>query len=191
MSDDELKEKFIGMDGVKNLFEIIKRIDGYIVSTNSKAAIVMSYCAAVIGWFTLGFEKIYSDFVSPCLYWSALVLGVLLVSVSSYCLYLAVSVILPRTNSTAVDDADDSLMFYGDIGSCKKGAEGYAARISKLKVEDFFLDQCRQIHTVSCIASAKFDDLKLISRLLRFCGFPLLFLLVITICINSALRWCA
>ncbi|HCF2415316.1 Pycsar system effector family protein [Pseudomonas paraeruginosa] len=189
MSDDKLKASFVDEDGVKNLFEIIKRIDGYIVSTNSKAAIVMSYCAAVIGWFTLGFERIYSNFVSPYLYWPALVFGGLLVLVSSYCLYLAVSVILPRTNSTAVDEDDDSLIFYGDISSCKKGAEGYATCISELKIEGFIRDQCRQIHAVAGIASAKFDDLKLISKWLKFCGFPLLFLLVLMICINSALRW--
>lgn len=190
MSGDKMKNKFVDEDGVKSLFEILKRIDGYILSTNTKAAIVMSYCAAVIGWFTLGFDRIYSAFISPYLYWPALALGGLLVLVSSYCMFLAVSVILPRTNSTALDDSDDSLIFYGDISSLRKGAEGYAGRLSELKVEDFILDQCRQIHAVAGIASAKFDDLKRISKWLKFFGFPLLFLLVITICINSALRWC-
>lgn len=190
MSGDKLKNKFVDEDGVKSLFEILKRIDGYILSTNTKAAIIMSYCAAVIGWFTLGFDRIYSTFVNSYLYWFALVLGVLLVLVSSYCMYLAVSVILPRTNSTALDDSDDSLIFYGDISSLRKGAEGYADKLSELKVEDFILDQSRQIHAVAGIASAKFDDLKRVSKWLKFFGFPVLFLLVATICVNSALRWC-
>ena len=45
-------------DRIKNLFEVLKRIDTYLVSTNQKVAIIISYCAAVLGWLSLNVGKI-------------------------------------------------------------------------------------------------------------------------------------
>jgi hypothetical protein len=168
-------------DKAKHLLEILKRIDTYILSTNQKSAIVISFCAALVGWLSININRFFADINSPFLLCiGALSILVLFVS-SCYSIWLSVLVLLPITNSSDVRKAGDSVIFFGDIAASQWGGSGYVEKMKSMSQEDFVTDLIRQIHTVSTIADVKFKNIQKMTMILK-CGWivPLLvFLLVL------------
>jgi hypothetical protein len=150
---------------IKNQFEVIKRIDTYIGTTNTKCTIIMSYCAAATAFvFTLlaklelakaSLQLIVGIGVFSCL---ALVLALI-------CMVLATLTIFPVTFSNPKSPRGQSLLFYGDIASCGSG-EDYSKRIAQVSCEGFLEDLNGQVYTLASIASKKFDRIKIVSIIL-------------------------
>lgn len=151
---------------VKNALEILKRIDGYIMSTNNKAAIVMSYCAAIVAAISFCSYKILPDLPASKYLTLLIVLVVVVMISATVSLCMAIKVILPLTYSSAERNSGESLIFFGDIGCTDGGAAAYADRYRTATPEKFLNDISRQTFTVSKIAETKFSTLKAVSWIL-------------------------
>ncbi|KAB0547879.1 hypothetical protein F7R01_10285 [Pseudomonas argentinensis] len=151
---------------IKNALEILKRIDGYVMSTNNKAAIVMSYCAAIVAAISFCSYRVLPS-IPASKYLTLLIVLVVVVMISAtVSLCLAIKVILPLTFSSAERHAGESLIFFGDIGRTDGGASAYADRYRAATHEKMLNDISRQTFTVSKIAESKFSSLKAVSWIL-------------------------
>lgn len=174
-------------DRIKNLFEVLKRIDTYLVSTNQKVAIIISYCAAVLGWLSLNVGKITGlvthGWISMC------VVALLFVIIISSCisLLLAAKILFPVTNSSMERQIDDSLIFYGDISATKGGSGGYHGKVSALNADELVKDLSQQIFTVSKILSGKFQAIKSLMLVLIWSNFLPVALLLLMGLLDAAL----
>lgn len=173
----------------KHLFEVIKRIDAYILSTNQKCAIVISYCAAVVGWLSINLNKILNDLSTPYLYWGGVVCVSALILFSCICIWLSIAVIFPITNSSSERENDDSIIFFGDIALAKRGAGGYLKRIKKMKLGGFLEDLGQQVFTLATIADIKFKKIKRMTRYLCLGNILPLGVLLFIILVNAMLGW--
>lgn len=169
-------------DRVKNLFEVLKRIDTYLVSTNQKLAIIVSYCAAVLGWLSLNVGKISSLVSTGWLNSFVLALLFIIIVSSCICLLLTAKIIFPINTSSVERAVDDSLVFYGDIASAKGGSGGYHGKASSISSEELIKDLSQQIFSVSKILGDKFRSIKIVVLVLIFSNFlPVSLLLLATL----------
>lgn len=185
MADYEEEEK------IKHLLEVLKRIDSYILSTNQKSAIVISYCAAVVGWLSINLNKILSEIELPLLFGVGMVSAIILILSSCYCIWLAVAVVLPVTGSSAVRRNGDSAIYFGDVASTKWGGSGYVTKLKQLKQTEFVDDLAQQVFSVSTIADAKFSKIQEMTKVLRLGGILSLGVFLLVLLINSLMTWMA
>ncbi|MBH3400787.1 hypothetical protein I5S60_14545 [Pseudomonas fluorescens] len=186
-----MSDNYTNEEKVKHLFEIIKRTDAYILSTNQKCAIIISYCVAVVGWLSINITRILSDFSPATLYCIAVVAIFVLISFSCLCICLAVAVIFPITNSSVERVSDESMIFFGDVAVTKHGAGGYLKKINELDLPAFVNDLGQQVFTLSTIADSKFKKIKALNRFLVGGTIVPLFVLLVSLLVNSVLIWVA
>lgn len=165
MDEKEIEQK------TKNLFEILKRLDTYIGTTNTKCTIIMSYCAAVIGLTTLLISRSVPDVSHPAFLVFIGLCSIIVIASSVVCMWMAISVIFPVTFSSPTNLMGSSLLYFGDIKSINNGAEGYKRKIEETSHADFLSDLCEQVFTLSTIATEKFDHIKKISWCLMYFNF--------------------
>lgn len=170
MSQSDIKEKEIEQK-TKNLLEVLKRLDTYIGTTNTKCTIIMSYCAAVIGLTTLLISRSVPDVNHPAFLVFIGLCSIIVIASSIVCMWMAISVIFPVTFSSPKNHNENSSLYFGDIKSINDGANGYQQKIKTLSHADFLEDLCDQIFTLSTIASEKFDRIKRISWCLMYLNF--------------------
>lgn len=176
---------------IKHLLEVIKRIDAYILSTNQKCAIVISYCAAVVGWMSININKIMSEIFAPLLFFSAAIVVALMVISSCYCIYLAVGVLLPVTKSSDIRSSDVSVIYYGDIADTPWGGTGYVAKLEKLSQSQFLADLTLQVFTLSTIADVKFSKIQRMTTVLNYTGILPLGIFMLILLANTLITWTA
>lgn len=140
----------------KNQFEVIKRIDVYIGTTNTKCTIIMSYCAAVIAlMFSLLARMDLASATTPFVVSIGLSSGFSLVT-AVICMLMACLTIFPVTFSNPDRYKGDSLIFYGDIAGTQGGAATYIEKINKISDEQYLEDLSGQVFTLAKIVSRKF-----------------------------------
>jgi len=166
----------------KHLFEILKRIDSYILSTNAKCAAILSYCAAAITAVSVvEYNMIPKVEYGDHRYWIGL-LGVIVFLSTVFCIWLAIKVIFPLTFSSVERNNGESVVFFGDIVSTSGGASAYSDKYKKLSEDELLEDLAKQVFTVSKIANVKFAKIKfLILVLVSGNIIPFLVLLVYSI----------
>lgn len=157
MSDSQDVEKKI-----KNQFEVLKRIDTYIGTTNTKCTIVMSYCAAATAFIFTLLAKLEPADASVQLLVAIGICSVLALFLALCCMVLAALTIFPVTFSRPDAHKGSSLIFYGDIASCD-GGMGYSRDVQNVSDKDFLDDLNGQVFTLATIASSKFDRIKLVT----------------------------
>lgn len=140
---------------IKNQFEVIKRIDVYIGTTNTKCTIIMSYCAAVIALIFALFGKLETSNATPGIV-SIGLFGCLGLITAVICMLMACLTIFPVTFSSPDKNRGESLIFYGDIASTKGGSGGYVRRVIEVSDEDYLNDLSSQVFTLAKIVSRKF-----------------------------------
>lgn len=150
----------------KNQLEVLKRIDAYIGTTNTKCTIIMSYCAAAIAFIFVFLRELDPDKASVALMVAIGVFTVLTLASAMCCLVLATLTIFPVTYSNPTSHRGKSLIFYGDISGLDGGALGYVKKIKETSDEEFLDDLNGQIHTLSIIATEKFSRIKVLAALL-------------------------
>lgn len=152
----------------KLLFEIIKRYDLYINTTNSKIAIVLSYCMAFIGG--LGFKLV--DLVDKRVHdgwWIALLsTSVVAVGITLCAAHLAYKALMPQTPSGVALHEAPSVVFFGDVANHAGGRDGYYQTVTNLSTEGVNKDLAYQAFTLAKIASSKFNTLNRSIRLIAF-----------------------
>lgn len=150
----------------KTLLEIIKRIDSYIASTNTKCTIIMSYCAAVIGITSLLIARISPKIDSPAFMVLISICAISILISSTYCIYKSIMIIFPVTFSSIKSQTGDSIFFFGDISMQADGEDGYRKKINSVTEKEIIEDLSGQIFTISTIASKKFSQIKILSTVL-------------------------
>lgn len=144
---------------IKNQFEVLKRIDTYIGTTNTKCTIIMSYCAAATALILAILDKLDLAGASMQLMVAIGLFSVLALAFSLWCMVLAALIIFPITFSKPNTLSGESLIFYGDIASCKTSEE-YSNKVLKKTNDEFLEDLNGQIYTLATIASGKFSRIQ-------------------------------
>lgn len=157
---------FTIQDKIKTQLEIIKRIDSHIASTNAKCAIVMSYCAAVLGWLAVNSSKLLEEITNAPLNAIAGIFMTLGIALTVACLVLALKITFPATHSSDKEHRGKSMIFFGDVAS--QQLDQYVVRFSGLKDDEILKDLSTQIHTLSGIADRKFIDLQTLILMVCF-----------------------
>lgn len=150
---------------IKNQFEVLKRIDSYIGTTNTKCTIIMSYCAAATAFIFTLLAKLEPAKASMQLMVGIGVFSCLALGLALVCMILATLTIFPITFSKPGSPKGQSLLFYGDIASFGEG-ENYSRKVLKTSEEEFLDDLNGQVYTLASIASSKFDRIKLVALIL-------------------------
>lgn len=140
---------------IKNQFEVIKRIDVYIGTTNTKCTIIMSYCAAVIALIFALLGKLEVTNTTPIIVCIGLFACLSLIA-AIICMLMACFTIFPVTFSSSDKNRGESLIFYGDIAGTQNGSDGYAKRIIEVSDEDYLNDLSGQVFTLAKIVDRKF-----------------------------------
>ncbi|CAE6927096.1 conserved membrane protein of unknown function [Pseudomonas marincola] len=165
---------------IKNQFEVIKRIDAYIGTTNTKCTIIMSYCTAVIALTLTLLSKLEVSHPTTSTV-SIGLFGCLGLITAVICMLMACLTIFPVTFSSPDRNIGKSLIFYGDIAAAKNGSNEYAKRITQVSNEDYLDDLSEQVFTLANIVSKKFWMIQKLSIILCLHFFFISALLVTSI----------
>jgi len=149
---------------IKNQFEVLKRIDTYIGTTNTKCTIVMSYCAAATAFILTFLAKLDPANTSMQLMVGIGLFSVLALALALVSMILAALVIFPMTFSKPNAPKGASLIFYGDIAAY--GAEAYSEKFKNSTEDSFLEDLNGQVYTLAFIATKKFSSIKLVTTIL-------------------------
>ena len=164
---------------VSFLFDVIKRYDHYIGTTNFKVALMLSFLATVVIGLSFRFTTIEpcvstTSYILIALYTSA----ILTIILSMITAYFLIRVVFPNTKNII---AGSSLVFFGDVSKVEGGAEGYLKKIKKKTYDDLLTDLATQTHQVATVTAMKFETLKLASQILSYGVLPFLTLSMILI----------
>ena len=159
----------------EHLWKIIGRIDAYIRSTNTKAAVVATFntfILSAIGTLLQGIAGSCEGLEA----WSGISLWWLLFSAvpAASSLLLSAWAVFPYLRSENGGEANSSLLFFKQIADRSK--EAYVKEISDTSQKELSEDLSRQIHSVSSGANVKFCRLQASIILLGIAGLSLLFL---------------
>lgn len=170
-------------DQQKLLFEIIKRYDLYINTTNSKIAIVLSYCMAFIGGLGFKLVDLVDKRVHDC-WWIALLLAsVVAVGITLCAAHLAYKALMPQTPSGMAVHETPSVIFFGDVANHPGGRDGYYQTVTNLSIDSINKDLAYQAFTLSKIADGKF---KILNRSIRLIAFYQLIAFATVLCLLVA-----
>jgi hypothetical protein len=131
VTDNEYKIDF--------LFEVIKRYDTYIVSTNAKASLIIAFNSIILGIVLLHFSDIIKFYPEPNYTYIAAKILVAIVLLSLISLLFMFNVVYPFFGSGADENEQkDSLVFYGSVS--KMDTQRYTDQIRKVSQEDLLAD---------------------------------------------------
>ncbi|APA86019.1 hypothetical protein BJG93_11870 [Paraburkholderia sprentiae WSM5005] len=160
-------------DQQKLLFEITKRFDSYINSSNSKIAIILSYCMAYIDGLGFRLVDVSDKRIHDVAWWVLLLVSLLSVVVTLWSARYAYLVLHPQIPSCRAGHEVPSAIFFGDVAQHLGGRDGYAASLRAMGDEDIVRDLAGQAHTLAGIASRKVRAPGQIHNLLRPGAVPL------------------
>jgi len=164
--NDKLKDK------ISFLFDVIKRYDHYIATTNFKVGLMMSFVGAIVIGLTIRVMSI-SPVGSGCnsLYYSALLFSALTIILS---LSAAINLLRAVFPNTKTHDGDKSLIFFGDVATCENGVGGYQGKVGAASAEQLLDDLSKQAFIIAEIISEKFRILKIATGIIIYGVVPLL-----------------
>lgn len=167
------------------LFDVIKRYDHYIATTNFKVGLLMSFVAAII----LGLS-IRIMLMEPCepdcsylYYYMALAFSVLTILLSLAAIINLLRVVFPNTKT---DKNYKSMIFYGDVLSADNGADGYAKKIRDATLDEILEDLSKQTYIVAEVVNEKFRVLKIAVRIAVYGVVPMLTVSLLLLIFNGA-----
>ncbi|AJE99143.1 Pycsar system effector family protein [Pandoraea apista] len=151
-----MAEKRSSDEQQKLLLEIIKRFDGYINATNSKIAVVLSYCMAYIGGLGFKLVDLSDKRAHDCAWWVLLIVSLLSVIATLVAAQFAYRALKPQLPAGRAPHEKPSVVFFGDVASYIGGRDGYSSFLASLTAEDILADLSLQAHTLATIAASKF-----------------------------------
>ncbi|MBO2985829.1 Pycsar system effector family protein [Burkholderia pseudomallei] len=143
-------------DQQKLLLEIIKRFDSYINSSNSKIAIILSYCMAYIGGLGFKLVDVSDKRAHDTAWWGLLLVSLMSVGVTLWAARYAYLALHPQVPSGRAAHEAPSVLFFGDVAAHPGGRDGYSASLRALTAEDVVRDLSGQAHTLAGIAAHKY-----------------------------------
>lgn len=154
------------------LFDVIKRYDHYIGTTNFKVGLMMSFIATIVLGLTIRLIslEIIQDSCNYILFLTVFfgVTTILLSLLAAINLFRAV---FPNTNNTS---DTKSLIFFGDVASCDNGASGYFEEVKGANEALLLEDLSTQTYNVAQIVNEKFRVLKIAVNIIIYGVIPLL-----------------
>lgn len=164
--NDKLKDK------ISFLFDVIKRYDHYVATTNFKVGLMMSFVGAIVLGLTIRVMSI-NPVGSGCnyLYYSVLLFSALTIILS---LSAAINLLRAVFPNTKTHDGDKSLIFFGDVATCENGVDGYQDKVGAASTERLLEDLSKQTFIIAEIISEKFRILKIATGIIIYGVVPLL-----------------
>jgi len=161
------------------LFEVLKRYDHYIATTNFKVALLMSFIGIIV--FGISSKAIDQDFANintHIIYFFITVSATTTISALVSAIYL-LKVVFPNTSNEKLDKK--SIIFFGDVSNCENGSSGYSKKVKEVSQDEINDDLSKQVFTLACIVSNKFEKLKVaVNIIIRF-TIPFLILTLATL----------
>jgi hypothetical protein len=137
---------------VDYLFKVLARYDVYITSTNVKAALILAFNSAVMGWIVAGDNHIVGFFSNPKMqeFVSFLVSAILVASALS--MACAFHVVMPSLGSKQ-KNGGNSMMFFADVATMS--SEKYGDKLEQASLPSLLRDLAEQVHEVACVLTKK------------------------------------
>ncbi len=169
-------------DRINFLFDVIKRYDHYIATTNFKVALLMSFLVSVI--IGLSFRVILAtttqENISITLIISSIFVALTVISAIITSIYLF-RVVFPDTKE---DKTNKSLIFFSDVANYSSGND-YSSEFQKADEERLLKDISVQTYLVADIVNEKFKYLKKAINIIIFAVLPLLVISIILLITES------
>jgi hypothetical protein len=141
-----MRDKNIGLTEEKIIlvFEVIKRYDTYIVSTNAKASLIIAFNSVILGTTLLKFGNIIAFYTYA---WVEGFVGLILALVTGSCilsLTFIFSVVYPYFGrKTDEEKQQNSLVYFGSVRHMS--GEDYLERLRKSSQEELAADLSHQV----------------------------------------------
>lgn len=166
------------------LFDVLKRYDHYIGTTNFKVGLLMSFVAAIILGLSIRII-LMGPSESDCdyLYFAASASSVLTILLSLIAAIHLLRVVLPNSKT---NKGYKSMIFYGDVLATDNGADGYAKKVKEATPEEILEDLSKQAFMVAEIVSEKFRVLKVAVNIAVYGVVPMLAVSLLLLIFNGA-----
>lgn len=165
------------------LFDIIKRYDHYIATTNFKVGLMMSFVSAIIVGLSVQVISIGSKSCQhKILYYATIISCLLTIFFALISVFKLLKVIFPNTKTYI---AKTSLIFYGDVAQINGGCHGFKKSIDSMTTQEFLKDLSEQTYILACITDEKFRFIKTAARLIMYTVLPLLFVSITLLTIKG------
>lgn len=154
------------------LFDVIKRYDHYVATTNFKVGLMMSFIGAIVLGLTIRVMSLNAA-QEGCnyIYYSAIFASFSTILCSLGAAINLLRVVFPNTKT---HKGEKSLIFFGDVASCENGVDGYSQKIKEATLESLLEDLSKQTFTVAEVTNEKFRVLKIAVRTIVWGVIPLL-----------------
>lgn len=164
--DENLKDKSTF------LFDILKRYDHYVATTNFKVGLIMSFLGVTIFGLIIRVLAISPE-PAGCnyLYYATVLLSGLTVLFSMLSALNLLRAIFPSNKSKA---GGESLIFFGDVAVIDGGVSSYVKKIEDADLEELVEDLSKQIYFVAEIINEKFRVLKVAVNITSYLVIPFL-----------------
>ena len=125
------------------IFDVIKRYDNYIISTNAKASLIIAFNSLILGTALIKFSDIISFYDSLIIKWIVGVILTLISASSLLSLFFVFNVVYPYFGSTTDEEnQDNSLIYFGSVS--KMGAKEYLEYLKSKTIEELSTDLAEQ-----------------------------------------------
>lgn len=165
----------------KLLFEIIKRYDVYISATNTKIAVILSYCIAYIGAISFKIIDLSGTRSYNSVWWIALGLATLSALATFVAANRAYAALNPQTPSGRGDNEAASVVFFLDVAGMSGGRDGYVNRIKTIEDPEIVEDLARQTFVLASIVGSKMKILNRAIGILIKYQLPLSFVTIVAL----------
>lgn len=178
MKEDDFEDK------CSFLFDVIKRYDHYIGTTNFKVGLLMSFVAAIILGLSIRI-LLTEPSESDCnyLYYLASASSLFTILLSILTAANLLRVVFPNTKT---DKNYNSMIFFGDVLATDNGADGYVKKIKEATPEEIIEDLSKQTFMVAEIVSEKFRVLKIAVNIAIYGVMPMLAASLLLLILNGA-----
>jgi len=165
------------------LFDVIKRYDHYIGTTNFKVGLMMSFLGTIILGLTVRIILLTpAQSGLSCLGNVAILTSITTIILSLFAAIQLFRVVFPNTKNNC---SDDSLIFFGDVSSCENGSDGYFEKVKNATDDDLIKDIAVQTYNVAGVVTEKFRVLKIAVNTIIFFVVPLLAVSLILLIIEG------
>lgn len=165
------------------LFDVIKRYDHYVATTNFKVGLMMSFVGAIVLGLTVRVMSI-TPVGSGCnyIYYSALLCSALTIVFS---LSAAINLLRAVSPNTKTHGGEKSLIFFGDVATCENGVDGYQEKVETASPEQLLEDLSKQTFIIAEIINEKFRILKIATRIIIYGVIPFLVISLLLLMVNG------
>lgn len=165
------------------LFDVLRRYDHYIGTTNFKIGLMMSFLAAIVLGLTLRIIILplpEDDFY--CFYFLSISFSILTIILSLVSAGILLRAVYPESQNT---DDKSSLIYFGDVAEIKGGETAYFDSIINATDQELLSDLTFQTHAVAKVINEKFKKLKLSVNITTYGIVPLLGISILFLVIEA------